>query len=97
VILKETKELSSDVHSLSHQLHSSKLEHVGLVSALRGLCSEVSRKYALLKSELMQGTEVIVEVPLNAAMNEPKTKAQTAGDWMLLLPPLEPGIASPAP
>ncbi len=45
-ILKEIKELSSDLHSLSHQLHSSKLEHVGLVSALRGLCSEFSKKYA---------------------------------------------------
>jgi signal transduction histidine kinase len=43
-ILKTTKEISSDLHSLSHQLHSSKLEHVGLVAALRGLCKEISEK-----------------------------------------------------
>src|SRR5580704_18862161 len=33
-LLARTKELSSDLHELSHQLHSSKLEHVGLECAL---------------------------------------------------------------
>jgi PAS domain S-box-containing protein len=46
-ILKGTRELSSDLHSLSHQLHSSKLEHVGLVPALAGLCREISEKYRI--------------------------------------------------
>jgi len=46
-ILKGTKEMSSDLHSLSHQLHSSKLELVGLVSALSGLCKEMGEKYKL--------------------------------------------------
>jgi PAS domain S-box-containing protein len=46
-MLKETKELSSDLHTLSHELHSSRLEHVGLVSALRGLCKEVSEKHKI--------------------------------------------------
>ena len=32
------QDISSDIHSLSHQLHSSKLEYSGLVPALRGLC-----------------------------------------------------------
>ena len=44
-MLKGTKELASDLHSLSHQLHSSRLEHVGLVSALAGLCREFSKKH----------------------------------------------------
>jgi signal transduction histidine kinase len=44
-ILKAIREISSDLHLLSHQLHSSKLEHVGLVAALRGLCKEFSEKY----------------------------------------------------
>jgi signal transduction histidine kinase len=44
-MLKATMELSTDLHSLSHQLHSSKLEHVGLVSALNGLCKEIGEKY----------------------------------------------------
>ncbi len=46
-MLKGTKELSSDLHTLSHQLHSSRLEHVGLVSALRGLCKEISQNYKI--------------------------------------------------
>lgn len=44
-MLKSTNELSSDLHSLSHQLHSSKLELLGLVPALQGLCVELSEKY----------------------------------------------------
>src|SRR5208283_3736163 len=46
-ILKETGELSSDLHALSHQLHSSKLEHVGLASAIAGLCKEITLKYRI--------------------------------------------------
>jgi PAS domain S-box-containing protein len=36
------QDISSDIHSLSHQLHSSKLEYSGLVPALRGLCEEMN-------------------------------------------------------
>jgi PAS domain S-box-containing protein len=46
-ILKETKEMSSDIHSLSHRLHSSKLELVGLVPALIGLCKEIGIKHKI--------------------------------------------------
>jgi PAS domain S-box-containing protein len=46
-LLKRTQEISSDLHSLSHQLHSSKLEHVGLASALMGLCKEFSSKFKI--------------------------------------------------
>ncbi len=44
-LLKGIQEISSDIHSLSHQLHSSKLEHVGLVPALMGLCEELSSRF----------------------------------------------------
>lgn len=44
-LLKGNQEISSDMHSLSHQLHSSKLEHVGLVPALMGLCEELSSRF----------------------------------------------------
>jgi len=44
-MLRGTKEMSVDIHTLSHQLHSSKLEHVGLVPALHGLCKDFSQKY----------------------------------------------------
>jgi signal transduction histidine kinase len=46
-MLNGIKELSADLHALSHQLHSSRLEHVGLVSALGGLCKEISEKYKI--------------------------------------------------
>jgi PAS domain S-box-containing protein len=42
-----TKEICSDVHRLSHQLHSSKLDHVGLGGALMGLCEEISEKQGI--------------------------------------------------
>lgn len=41
------KELSSSVHDLSHQLHPSKLEHLGLVTAVRGLCKELAHSHGL--------------------------------------------------
>ena len=40
------KELSSSVHDLSHQLHPSKLEQLGLVAAVRGLCQELAQATA---------------------------------------------------
>jgi PAS domain S-box-containing protein len=43
----DTCELALDLHTLSHQLHSSKLEHVGLVSALNGLCREITEKHKI--------------------------------------------------
>ena len=46
-LLKETKEISADMRSLSHQLHSSRLDLVGLVPALSGLCDEITKKYKI--------------------------------------------------
>jgi PAS domain S-box-containing protein len=41
------KLLSSSVHDLSHQLHPSKLEQLGLVAALRALCRELSSSHGV--------------------------------------------------
>jgi PAS domain S-box-containing protein len=41
------KQLSSSVHNLSHQLHPLKLEQLGLVAAIRALCSELSRNHGV--------------------------------------------------
>jgi PAS domain S-box-containing protein len=46
-LLKRIREISSDMHSLSHQLHSSKLEHVGLMPALSGLCDELRSEFMI--------------------------------------------------
>ena len=36
-----TAEISSEIHNISHRLHSAKLEALGLVAAVRGHCREV--------------------------------------------------------
>jgi len=41
---KRTSEISSGVQSLSHELHSSRLEYLGVVSAIRGFCKELGDK-----------------------------------------------------
>jgi signal transduction histidine kinase len=41
------KQLSSDVHDLSHNLHPSKLEQLGLVAGVRGLCNEQAQAHGL--------------------------------------------------
>lgn len=41
------KQLSSAIHDLSHQLHPMKLEQLGLVAAIRGLCNELSQSHAM--------------------------------------------------
>ncbi len=38
-----TTDVSHDVQSLSHHLHSSQLQHLGLLAAVRSLCEECSR------------------------------------------------------
>ena len=43
-----TGELGTDLHLLSHALHSSKLKHLGLEAALRELCSRMSNNPGLV-------------------------------------------------
>jgi PAS domain S-box-containing protein len=37
-----TSEIAADIQSLSHELHSSRLQYLGLAAALRGFCQEFS-------------------------------------------------------
>lgn len=41
---EQAADVASDVQSLSHELHSSKLEYLGIVGAMRGFCKEFSEK-----------------------------------------------------
>lgn len=41
------QEISADIHQLSYKLHPSKLDHLGLAAAVKGLCQEISSKGAL--------------------------------------------------
>jgi len=43
-LLNETKEISNDVEALSHELHSSKLEHLGVVAGIRSWCKEFGER-----------------------------------------------------
>jgi len=40
-------EVASDVQALSHELHSSRLDYLGLVEAIRGVCRETAEKYTV--------------------------------------------------
>jgi PAS domain S-box-containing protein len=37
-----TTEISADIQDISHELHSAKLEHLGIVTAMNGFCKELS-------------------------------------------------------
>ncbi len=41
---RQTSQISNDVQSLSHELHSAKLEYLGIVAAMRGFCKDFSEQ-----------------------------------------------------
>jgi PAS domain S-box-containing protein len=40
-------EVTSDVQALSHELHSSKFDYLGMVAAIRGFCREIAEKHSV--------------------------------------------------
>jgi PAS domain S-box-containing protein len=44
---RHCSEIAGDVQSLSHQLHSSRLDYLGVVAAIRGFCTELSKQHGL--------------------------------------------------
>src|SRR5215510_12616525 len=46
-IKKQIRDLASDIQALSHRLHSSKLEYLGLVAACNGFCRELSERHVV--------------------------------------------------
>jgi PAS domain S-box-containing protein len=44
---KHTSEIASDIQALSHQLHSPRLEYLGMVAAMEGFCQEFGEKQKL--------------------------------------------------
>jgi signal transduction histidine kinase len=45
--LRELKDLAQDIHNLSHHLHSSKLQHLGLPAALKEVCQQIAGQHRL--------------------------------------------------
>jgi PAS domain S-box-containing protein len=41
---KQTSEIASEIQSLSHELHSAKLQYLGLAAAVRGFCNEFAKQ-----------------------------------------------------
>jgi signal transduction histidine kinase len=41
---KQVSEIATDIQTLSHELHSSKLEYLGIAAAVRGFCQEFSEQ-----------------------------------------------------
>ena len=41
---QQTAEIATDIQSLSHELHSSRLQYLGLAAALKGFCQEFSQQ-----------------------------------------------------
>jgi signal transduction histidine kinase/ABC-type uncharacterized transport system substrate-binding protein len=46
-LMNATSEIGADLHTLSHRLHSSTLESLGLVPALNALCKEISSQQGI--------------------------------------------------
>jgi len=46
-IAEAAREVSSDIHSLSYQLHPARLELLGLVASLKGFCKEFSTQHKI--------------------------------------------------
>ena len=44
-IRQHCADIASDVQSLSHQLHSSKLDYLGIAAAIRGFCKEFAKQH----------------------------------------------------
>ncbi len=41
---KQTSEIATDIQSLSHELHSAKLQYLGIAAAMRGFCREFAEQ-----------------------------------------------------
>jgi signal transduction histidine kinase len=47
-LIGDVQNLNSDIHTLSHQLHSTALQHMGLEVALKGLCTTIARQHQIV-------------------------------------------------
>jgi PAS domain S-box-containing protein len=62
----QTTELSNDVQALSHELHSSKLEYLGVVAGIKSWCKEFSERQ---KMEIDFKNEVSSTPPLEVGLS----------------------------
>ncbi|HKF01673.1 MAG TPA: PAS domain S-box protein [Candidatus Sulfotelmatobacter sp.] len=62
----QTSQIATDVQAMSHELHSSKLEYLGLVAAMRSFCAEFSKQQ---KAEIdFRSNNVPAPLPSNLSL-----------------------------
>jgi PAS domain S-box-containing protein len=70
---KQTTEISNDVQSLSHELHSSKLEYLGVVAGIKSWCKEFGERQRMaveFKSDVVSVLPLDVGVCLFRVLQE---------------------------
>jgi PAS domain S-box-containing protein len=70
---KQITELSNDVQALSHELHSSKLEYLGVVSGIRSWCNEFGERQAMtidFKSDVSSVVPLDIGISLFRVLQE---------------------------
>ena len=63
---RRTTEIASDVHAISHRLHPSKMESLGLVATIKGHCRELSRQHVAVE---FMSEDVPRDIPADRALS----------------------------
>ena len=72
-LLEKTNALSHDVQALSHELHSSRLEYLGVVSGMKSLCREFSERQKMevdFRSDVSSPLPFEIGLPLFRVLQE---------------------------
>src|SRR5215469_392144 len=64
-LYKETVEISNDVQAISHDLHSSKLEYLGVISGMKSWCKEFAVRQ---NADIEFSSEVVRRLPLEIGL-----------------------------
>ena len=75
---KQTTELSNDVQALSHDLHSSKLEYLGVVAGMKSWCKEFAERQKIdldCKTAVSSPLPPEIGLPLFRVLQEALTNA----------------------
>ena len=67
-LVKRTAEVNEDIHSLSHRLHSSKLETLGLVATMKGFCREIAEQRDVQIDFIHSGVPEILPLPVSVCL-----------------------------
>ncbi len=67
-ISRRTREIASDLHRLSHELHPTKLQVLGLVAAIQSVCHDVSNQHEIIVEFSHEGVPKTVPVPASLCL-----------------------------